>query len=98
VLLVPNAALRFMPAAATSGTDPRSGGIVSQLMPRPPRSATPRKAGTTTANVKQVWVLRDGAPVAVAVTQGVSDGRRTEVEGDLREGDAVIVDQIAATA
>jgi hypothetical protein len=32
------------------------------------------------------------------VTPGVSDGRRTEVESpDLREGDAVITDQVAST-
>jgi HlyD family secretion protein len=100
VLLVPNAALRFTPAAgngapAASGS---SGGIVSKLMPRPPSTSTARKAGTRTANVRQVWVLRDGAVLAVAVTPGVSDGRRTEVESaDLREGDAVIVDQAAGS-
>jgi HlyD family secretion protein len=45
-----------------------------------------------------VWVLREGVPVEVAVTPGVSDGRRTEVEStELREGDAVITDQVAST-
>jgi HlyD family secretion protein len=43
-----------------------------------------------------VWVLRDGAPSAVSVTIGVSDGRRTQVlEGELTEADAVITDAIA---
>jgi HlyD family secretion protein len=97
VLLVPNAALRFTPAAAGAAPAAASGGIVAKLMPRPPRSA-PRKAGTTREGARQVWVLRDGAPVAVAVTPGVSDGRRTEVDGaQLREGDAVITDQVAIT-
>jgi HlyD family secretion protein len=40
-----------------------------------------------------VWVLRDGEPVAVAVTVGASDGKRTEiVKGDLAAGAAVVVD------
>jgi HlyD family secretion protein len=98
VLLVPNAALRFTPMAADAAPAAAGGGIVSRLMPRPPRTGAPRKAGTTPAGARQVWVLRDGVPVAVAVTPGVSDGRRTEVVGaELREGDAVITDQIAST-
>jgi HlyD family secretion protein len=100
VLLVPNAALRFTPAAGNgaAAADASSGGLVSKIMPRMPRTGTPRKAGTSTANVRQLWVLRDGAPVAVAVTPGVSDGRRTEVESaDLREGDAVITDQVTSS-
>jgi HlyD family secretion protein len=40
-----------------------------------------------------VWVLREGAPAAVRVRTGVSDGSTTEVlEGDLREGDVAITD------
>jgi HlyD family secretion protein len=97
VLLVPNTAFRFSPATASSAPPAGSGSssIVSRLMPRPPDSGMQRKAGTTAEAAKQVWVLRDGVPVAVTITQGVSDGHRTEVEGALREGDAVITDQIA---
>jgi HlyD family secretion protein len=100
VLLVPNAALRFTPAAAGSGAagaSGGSGGLVSRMMPRMPRSGAQRKAGTTTANVRQIWVLREGAPVEVPVTPGVSDGRRTEVDSpELKEGDAVVIDQVAS--
>jgi HlyD family secretion protein len=97
VLLVPNAALRFTPTAGDGAPAAATGGLVSKLMPRPPRTGAPRKAGTTPAGARQVWVLRDGVPVEVAVTPGVSDGRRTEVEGaDLREGEAVITDQVAS--
>jgi HlyD family secretion protein len=98
-LLVPNSALRFAPVIASTAQPATSGsgGIVSRLIPRPPLSGAQRKAGTTGAGAKQVWVLRDGGPVAVAVALGVTDGQRTEVEGgDLREGDAVITDQAAA--
>lgn len=42
---------------------------------------------------RTVWVLRDGKPQQVNVRIGVSDGSLTEVvEGDLKEGDAVITD------
>ena len=93
VLRVPNAALRFNPAA--SAAPAASGpGIVSQLMPRPPRSGQPRRAGTDTSRVRQVWVLQDGQPSAVPVTPGVSDGRLTEVSSEqLKPGMEVIVDQ-----
>lgn len=100
-LLVPNTALRFTPtgAAAASAPASNSGGIVSKLMPRPPggvarRGATVAGNGNAVGASRQLWVLRDGAPVAVRVTTGASDGRRTEVTGSgLAEGDAVIVDQ-----
>jgi HlyD family secretion protein len=96
VLLVPNAALRFTPEsrAAASG---QGSGIVSKLMPRPPQ--TPRKVRTTTAAARAVWVLEDGAPVAVPVTPGVSDGRQTEVSNTtLQAGAGVITDQAARSA
>ncbi len=43
-----------------------------------------------------VYVLRDGAPVAVAIRIGATDSERTEVIGDaLKPGDAVIVGSIS---
>ncbi len=70
-------------------------------MPRMPRSGTRKSAaaGASTAAAKQVWVLRDGQPVSVAVTPGISDGRMTEITGgDLQAGMQVITDQKAAAA
>jgi HlyD family secretion protein len=94
VLLVPNAALRFTPAVAAATGGSSSGSFVSRLMPRPPSVGTPKRAGTNAAASRRVWVLRDAAPVEVAVTPGLSDSRRTEIAGgELREGDAVIVEQ-----
>jgi HlyD family secretion protein len=95
-LLVPNAALRYSPQAAPAAN---GGGtaIVSQLMPRPPRMGEPKRAGTDTSRARQVWVLKDGQPQAVAVTPGVSDGRLTEVTSEaLQPGMDVIVDQSVA--
>ncbi len=97
VLLVPNAALRFTPQ--TSATEVKQGSnIMASVLPRMPRNGA-RKSATGGGAAKQVWVLKDGAPVAVSVTPGISDGRMTEITaGDLLEGMAVITDQRAGTA
>ena len=40
-----------------------------------------------------VWILENGKPQRVSVTQGISDGNYTEVDsGDLKEGQQVIVE------
>lgn len=97
VLLVPNAALRYAPEAAAASNGNAS--LVSRLMPRPPGQGTPRKPGVRTEAARQVWVLRDGQPQAVAVQPGASDGRMTEVSAEgLDPGMAVIVDQARAGA
>lgn len=42
----------------------------------------------------QVWVLRDGRPTRIALKLGLDDDNYSEVlEGDLRQGDAVIVSE-----
>ena len=49
--------------------------------------------------LRQIWVLEDGAPRAIHVKVGISDGRVTEVESDaLQPGMQVITDQLAAGA
>ena len=96
VLLVPNTALRFTPSQ-TGGAAKAKGGIVSSLMPRMPPGA--RKTAGGSGPAKQLWVLRDGAAVAVAVTAGITDGRMTEITGgDLKTGMLVITDQRASGA
>ena len=103
VLLVPNTALRFTPASPNAGAGTagaaKGGGIVSSLMPRPPaRASRTATAASGSAAARRVWVLRDGQPVAVAITPGVSDGRMTEVSStELRPGMQVITDQRSAT-
>jgi len=99
VLLVPNAALRFTPPPpeAQSG----GGGLVASLLPRPPRGLAPRRQSTNAKGGKgatrQIWVLRDGQPVAVPVTVGSSDGRMTEVTGEgLEPGLPVITASLGA--
>lgn len=88
-LLIPNAALRYSPPATI--TDNRS--LLSRIMPGPPRfrSSAPREE---TGQNRTVWVLRDDTPVAQRIVIGSTDGKRTEVQsGDLKAGEAVIVDQ-----
>jgi HlyD family secretion protein len=64
---------------------------MASMMPRMPRTGARKATGGTP---KQVWVLRDGVPVAVPVKPGISDGRMTEItDGELKEGMAVITDQ-----
>jgi HlyD family secretion protein len=71
VLLVPNTALRFTPAHAegTGGAAAQSSGsFVSKLMPRMPRTGSPRTAGTQGADAARlIWVLKAGQAVAVSV-------------------------------
>jgi HlyD family secretion protein len=88
-LLVPNAALRYSPADASS---PAGRGFVGSLMPGPPRQQT-RQVEQPSRTAGTVWVIRDGLAVAVPVSLGQSNGRLTEITaGDLRDGDAVITD------
>ncbi|MGN6235063.1 efflux RND transporter periplasmic adaptor subunit [Dyella sp.] len=92
VLLVPSAALRFTPASANAA--PSSGGLVSKLMPRPPHGAS-RPAASGNGKARQVWILRDGQPVAVPVTLGASNGQLSEVASDtLQPGMRVITESL----
>lgn len=102
-LLVPNTALRFTPARAAAGSAAKpgpDGGIVSRLVPRPPRQAAKTaRSEAPTAGAGRLWVLRDGVAQELAVQAGISDGRMTEiVGGELQPGMAVIVDQLSSGA
>ena len=90
VLLVPNAALRFEPSAA-SGAGAPARSVVSRLLPLPP--GPQKETAPVTSRDSRVWVLRDGRPEEVPVTVGVSDGQSTEITGgDLRVGSAVVTE------
>lgn len=102
VLLVPNTALRFVPASAPAqqpAAQAGGGGLVSRMLPRPPRSEgrRPRPGGATESEgERQLWILQDGQPVPITVQVGISDGRQTEVSGaQLAAGLPVITDQKA---
>ncbi|PWC31792.1 efflux RND transporter periplasmic adaptor subunit [Azospirillum sp. TSO22-1] len=91
-LLVPNAALRFTPPASEPQ---QSASLLRRLLPGPPQFRAPSRQETA-GPARAVWVLRDGAPAAVPVRVGASDGKRTEIQqGDLADGQPVIVDSAA---
>jgi HlyD family secretion protein len=88
-LSVSNAALRFRPppSLAPSGAGPSSA-------PGRPRGATP---AASAAEAKTIWVLHGAAPQSVSVHSGLTDGTVTEiVDGDVSEGDQVVVDTTSA--
>ncbi|MGD8841465.1 MAG: efflux RND transporter periplasmic adaptor subunit [Gammaproteobacteria bacterium] len=95
VVLVPNAALRFAPPMEQE-PDTGGGGLFGSIF-RPPHS-TRRKSGTTDSG-RQVWILRDGQPLAVPVETGPSDGQFTQLRGgEIEPGQAVIVDSVGAAS
>jgi HlyD family secretion protein len=92
-LTVPNTALRFTPPVQEKAANES---LLRKLLPRMPqfRAASPNEAP---GGKRTVWVLKDGVPTAFAVTAGPTDGRRTAIiDGDLKAGQAVIVDAAAA--
>jgi HlyD family secretion protein len=104
VLSVPNAALRFVPPTAASAKKPSAALPVPGLggpMPgmgggrrsggRPAGSAG--AAGPRVPRAQKVFVVKDGALVAVPVEVGASDGQRTEIKsGNLTPGTGVVLD------
>ena len=92
-LLVPNAALRFVPQAAESPRKKSSTSIVSTLMPRPPRGPPKEVNVKRKGQQPHVWVLRDGKPASVDVRTGATDGKVTEITGGaLKAGTEVITE------
>ena len=95
VLLVPNAALRFKPAAAGAG---QGGGIAGSLTFRPRRDRPERTATVARGATQTVYVKgADGQPQPVQVVTGDTNGNVTEViGGNLKPGQEVITGQLAS--
>ncbi|MEG3163093.1 efflux RND transporter periplasmic adaptor subunit [Sphingomonas sp. PB2P19] len=94
VLLVPNAALRFKPTAAT---DAAGGGIAGSLTFRPRRGGGAERTATVARGAQQTLYIKgaDGTPQAVQVVTGDTNGTMTEVLSGLKPGAQVITGQLA---
>lgn len=92
-LLVPNAALRFVPPTTKEGSSQRSGGVLSAILPRRPGSEQTSQPATEEVGGQQVWMLKDGQPFVLSVQTGATDGLKTEVTtGNVEPGLALLVD------
>ncbi len=87
VLKLPAAALRFRPKTGDETKALKHGGMGQ-------KQGGGQKAKNGAPNQK-VYILKDDKPVPVTIRTGLSDTGFTEiVEGDLKEGNEVIVEQI----
>lgn len=101
VLLVPNAALRFSPQTPGEGAGRGDSGITGALSMGPRRRPGNERSVTVGRGaVQQIYVVgEDGAPKAVQITTGDTNGFNTEVlSGDLKEGMQVITSQLSGAS
>jgi HlyD family secretion protein len=88
ILRIPNAVLRFK-WTPDGASDRGKGGA--------PGGGVPAVAARDGQKRQGVWILEGQKPRRVAITTGISDGNSTVVlSGDLKEGDAVIVEATGA--
>jgi HlyD family secretion protein len=104
VVTVPNSAFRFTPPVAAAAA-PKSSGLLGMLFSSGAPGQRNRQSTSVTNAVtnavtkdgfRNLYVLRDGVPVQVAVKTGLTDGDVTQVvEGPLEPADKVITAQSA---
>ena len=91
VIKLPPAALRFKPK--TMGDEPKSAANSGQPAGIG-MAGSPGKAGRREKG-QQVYLLKEGKPVAVPVKTGIANSTGYEmIEGALKEGDEVIIEQL----
>jgi HlyD family secretion protein len=91
VLKLPAAALRFRPKTASDSKE-RKQNTTGQ---KPSGMGKGKAAGSPQ---QKVFLLKDGKPVALAVTTGLADASFIELlEGNLKEGDEVVTEQTDAS-
>jgi len=97
-LLVPNAALRFVPPEEPKKDDQGEGSLMSSLLPHPPRESKTQEETNDKGKQQNVWMFLDGKLTALAVTKGTSDGVMTEVTGSqLEPGTELVTDAETVT-
>lgn len=95
-LTVPNSAFRYAPPVATAQrkTTGLLGMLFSNGAPGSRSNGTSVSNAVTKEGFRNLYILKDGQPVQIAVKTGVTDGDATEVlEGPLAAGDQVITAQ-----
>jgi len=97
VLLVPSAALRFVPLQPEStGKSNGGGGLVGALLPHPPQSeSTQRDEISDKSKDQRVWTLRNGQLNVIPLVKGSTDGSMTEVaSGSIDSGMELVTDMV----
>jgi HlyD family secretion protein len=89
VLKLPPAALRFKPKS--KGDEPKE-----KPQAGAPSAGAGREAGGRKGIVgKQVYIIKDNAPLAIQIKTGIANNSSIElVESTLKEGDEVIIEQV----
>ena len=98
VLRVPNAALRFNPAAFIKEEKKADGPRLGQplMLGGRPRSGaqtgTGSRGGLMARREDRIWVLGAGKPKALVVKAGITDGQFTEITGEgIQEGLPILI-------
>jgi HlyD family secretion protein len=97
VVLVPNVAMRFVPAAKGAAGSSRGGGLVGMLLPRPPgMNDNKTEEPDTRKKEQQVWTVRAGQLASLSFTKGLSDGQQTEVvSGQVEPGMELVTEEVS---
>jgi HlyD family secretion protein len=98
VVLVPNAAVRFVPTVKGAAGSSRGGGLVGMLLPRPPgMNDNKTEEPDTKKKEQQVWTVRAGQLASLSFTKGLSDGQQTEVvSGQVEPGMELVTEEVSA--
>lgn len=96
VLTVPVTAFRFTPPVTQAA---RGWSLQRMFMPpgRPPGEPGQRQRQRDTDGSRTLFVLKDGAPTAVKVKTGSTDGEMTEILSGLTEGDQVVTGTVGTS-
>lgn len=99
VLRAPLQALRFVPPVETRAAADKTGDTASKAMPAARIRPDGMKAESRDPSRARLWILDGVTPKAVPIVRGLQSTRYVEiVEGEVKEGDEVIVGMEGAVA
>lgn len=99
VLRAPLQAIRFVPPVETRAAADKAGDSASRGTPTAPVRSEGMKPDSRDPSRARLWVLEGTAPKAVPIVKGLQSPRYVEiVDGELKEGDEVIVGMDGAVA